>query len=189
MPEFLLIAEPPLAGRSHSVGETRLAAKPGLALVSVAIPLGQEDAAQAAIRAAHGAELPALGRYSRSPEAHAFLIRTGPDQGLVAFEHSEPDAGRIVARRLGAALYTTDQTDAWVAVTLSGPGSRAALERICPLDLDPLVFGPGSAARTVCEHLGVLILCIEADSYLLLSASSSADSFWHALETSLSWTC
>lgn len=189
MPEFLLISEPPLAGRSHSVGETRLAAKPDLALVSVAVPLGQDEAAQAAIRAGYGTELPVLGRFTRSPQAHAFLIRTAPDQGLIAFEHSEPDAERVVARALGRALYTTDQTDAWVAVTLSGPGSRCALERICPLDLHPSVFGVGSAARTVCEHLGVLILCIEAESYLLLSASSSAESFWHALETSLSWAC
>ena len=187
MPEFQLIAEPPLAGRSHSSGKTRLAAKTDLALVSVAIPLGQEDTAQAAIRAAYATGLPDVGRYAKSPETGALLIRLGPDQGLIAFEHAEPDAERIVSRSLSGALYTTDQTDAWVAVTLSGPGSRSALERICPLDLDPSVFGVGAAARTVCEHLGVLVLCIEKDSYLLLSASSSAESFWHAVETSLAW--
>jgi sarcosine oxidase subunit gamma len=35
------------------------------------------------------------------------------------------------------------------------------------------------------EHLGVLILRSGDDEYLLLSASSSARSFLHAVETSL----
>ena len=41
------------------------------------------------------------------------------------------------------------------------------------------------AARTVMEHLGVLILRTGEDDYLLLSASSSAKSFLHAVEVSL----
>jgi sarcosine oxidase subunit gamma len=41
------------------------------------------------------------------------------------------------------------------------------------------------AQRTVMEHLGVLILRTGDDAFMLLSASSSAKSFLHALETSV----
>ena len=187
MPEFQLTAEPPLAGRSRSFGANCLAALSDMALVSVAIPLGREDEAQEAIRSAYGAELPQVRRYAKSPRSGAFLIRTAPDQGLIAFEHSAPDAEKLVARQLDGAVYTTDQTDGWVALQLSGPDARAALERICPLDLHPASFGPDAAARTVAEHLGMLILRTQEHAFLLLSASSSANSFWDSVETSLCW--
>ena len=101
------------------------------------------------------------------------------------FTHATPDAERVVAARLNGAAYTTDQTDVWVALGLSGAARGAALERICPIDLHPDAFAVDDAARTVMEHLGVLILRTDADEYLLLSASSSARSFLHAVETSL----
>lgn len=187
MPDFQLVAEPPLAGLDLTVGSTRLAARPGLALVSVALPLGHEADAQAALRAAYGAELPRVGAYAVSSGTGALLIRTGPDQGMIAFDHPTPDAERQVAAGLGGAVYTTDQTDGWVAVTLAGPRARAALERVCPLDLHPDAFGPDAAQRTVAEHLPLLILRQGDDAFLLLSASSSAESFAHMLETSLRW--
>ena len=62
---------------------------------------------------------------------------------------------------------------------------REALERICPLDLHPDAFGVDHAARTVMEHLGVLIIRTGEEAYLLLSASSSAGSFQHALHLSM----
>ena len=74
---------------------------------------------------------------------------------------------------------------------------RDQVRRICEgfpgsywQDLDekslyPDAFVEGAAARTVMEHLGVLILRTGPDAYLLLSASSSAGSFLHAVETSL----
>jgi sarcosine oxidase subunit gamma len=68
---------------------------------------------------------------------------------------------------------------------VSGPKSRIALERICPLDLHPSTFPQGRVARTLMEHLGVIILHEGPDTYLLLSARSSAGSFLHAVETSV----
>ena len=79
----------------------------------------------------------------------------------------------------------TLQSDNWVGVRISGTRSRDALERICPLDLHPDVFGIDQVARTVMEHLGVIILREDKDSFLMLSASSSAKSFLHAIETSI----
>lgn len=181
MAEYTLQAEPPLAGTEMEIADVRLWAPADLALVSLALPLGGEEAA---IRATYGTELPEIGR-SVVADDGTRLIRLAPDLAFALFIHATPDAERVVADRLSGAVYTTDQTDVWVTLALSGPNTRRALERICPIDLHPDVFAVDHAARTVMEHLGVLILRTGDDDYLLLSASSSAKSFLHAVEVSL----
>lgn len=183
MPEFTLISEPPLAGTDLSFGATTLKAPQDLALVSVALPLGQEAATEKAVKAAYGAALPGIGKTAENDGVT--LMRMSPDQAFVLFTHATPDAERVVAAKLNGAAYTTDQTDVWCALELSGPDARRALERICPLDLHDSAFAIGDAARTTMEHLGVIILRRADESWLLLSASSSAGSFLHAVETSL----
>ena len=183
MPEITLTAEPPLAGYDRDFGHVRVRAVADFALVSVALPLGAETAAQDALRAGFGAALPDVGRYAVGNDG-ARLIRTTPDQGLIAFSHAGADAETIVSEKLGDAAYTTDQSDVWVALDVEGPGARAALERICPLDLQADAFAPDMAQRTVMEHLGVLILRTGEDAFRLMSASSSAGSFLHAIEVS-----
>ncbi|MEI4234319.1 sarcosine oxidase subunit gamma [Roseovarius sp. D22-M7] len=184
MADFTLTSWPPLAGTDMTLAGVRLWAPTDLAVVSLALPLGREDAAMAAIKAAHGTALPEIGKSVVTADG-VRLIRLAPDLAFAVFTHATPDAERVVAERLGGAVYTTEQTDVWVALGLSGPDARRALERICMLDLHSDAFAVDDAARTVMEHLGVLILRTGADDYLLLSASSSAMSFLHALETSL----
>ena len=184
MAEYTLQAEPPLAGTEMEIAGVRLWAPADLALESLALPLGGEDDALAAIKGAYGADLPEIGRSSLTGDGTR-LIRLAPDMAFALFSHATPDAERVLADRLKGAVYTTDQTDVWVALALSGGNTRRALERICPIDLHPQVFGVGHAARTVMEHLGVLILRTGDDDYLLLSASSSSKSFLHAIEVSL----
>ena len=180
MPE--LTATTPLNGYEKSFGETTLAEPQGLALVSLACPLNGDEALGAALT---GMDLtrPAAGNSTIYGDTR--LIWTAPDQMLLVFAHSTPDAVAAVAARTGDTAYLTDQTDNWCALSLEGPLARMALERICPLDLHNDSFAVDSAARTVMEHLGVLIVRTGADAFLLLSASSSAGSFLHAVETSL----
>ncbi|WP_294606862.1 sarcosine oxidase subunit gamma [uncultured Roseovarius sp.] len=184
MPEYTLTSAAPLAGTDISVAGTRLMAPADLAIVSVALPLGEEKPAGKAIRAAYGVALPEVGKSSLAKD-DSRLVRLGSDLAFVIFVHPTPDAERVVAARLKGAAYTTDQTDVWVALDLSGPSARRALERICPIDLHPDVFAIGDSARTMMEHLGTLIIRTGDDSYRLLSGSSSAGSFLHAIETSL----
>ena len=184
MSEFTLTSAPPLAGYNQPFGDITLKAPADLALVSVALPLGTETAAKKAIKAAYGADLPEPGKSVVAKDG-ARLVRLSPDQGFVIFTHPTPDAERVVAERIKGKAYTTDQTDVWTGLEISGTGSRRALERICPLDIHPDAFAEDDAARTVMEHLGVLIIRTEAEAYLLLSASSSAGSFLHAVETSI----
>jgi len=86
---------------------------------------------------------------------------------------------------LGDNAYCTDQSDSWVTLELTGPNALHALERICPVDLRPDIFTVGSVARTTMEHLGVIIARVGEDQYWLMSASSSAESFLHAITLSV----
>lgn len=184
MADYTLISAPPLAGFDETIGDTRLFAPADLALVSVALPLGGETGAFKAIKAAYGADLPDPGKSVVAKDG-VRLVRLGPDQAFVVFSHSTPDANEVVQTRLDGKAYTTDQTDVWTGLAIEGESARTALERICPLDLHPDAFAVDDAARTVMEHLGVLIVRTGANGYLLLSASSSANSFLHAIETSI----
>ncbi len=183
MPEFSLISAPPLAGYDETLGGIRLRAPEGVAIVSIALPLGGEAAAEKAVKAAYGVALPEVGQSVVAGDAR--LVRLGLDQGFVIFTHTEPNAEAVVAEKLKGKAYTTDQTDVWVGLDMSGARCRDALERICPLDLHPDAFGVDQAARTVMEHLGVLIIRTGEEAYLLLSASSSAGTFQHALHQSM----
>jgi len=80
--------------------------------------------------------------------------------------------------------YTTDQTHAWVALEVSGPDTNLALERICPLDLSLRSFPNDAFGRTVMDHIGAIVIRIQDDRFFLLSASSLAVSYLHAVETS-----
>lgn len=184
MAEFSLIAEPPLAGTEITYAGIELSAPKDLAIVSIALPLGKEADAEKAIKSAYGANLPQPGKSVRCKDGSR-LVRLGPDQAFVLFTNDTPDAESIVSKLLKGKAYTTDQTDVWTALSIEGPQCRAALERICPVDLHETAFAIDDAARTVMEHLGVLIIRTDEDAFLLLSASSSADSFLHAMEVSM----
>ena len=155
------------------------------AIVSIAIPNGGEAALLAALQGAYTIDLPVVGRTAVSATTNATLLRLARDQMFVLFP--QPASGRptdAIADALGDTAYLTDQSDSWAALRIAGSNCRAALERICPLDLDAATFPPGMVARTAMEHLGVIMVCEAADTYLLLSARSSADDFLHAVETS-----
>lgn len=186
MPE--LIATTPLGGYAKTFGATTLAEPQGLAIVSLACPRGGDEAFEAALSSVFGLDLPAPG--ASVTDGAARLVWMAPDQLFALFRRDTPDAATSIADRMtaaetGGAAYLTDQTDNWCALTIDGPEARAALERICPLDLHSAAFPEDAAARTVMEHMGALIIRTGADRFMLLSTSSSAPSFLHAIEVSL----
>jgi len=183
--DFTLTASAALDGYDKDHGTTRLRELTALAMVSIALPLNNEARAQKAIEAAFGTPLPAVGQSVMSQDGLIRLARLGQDQHFAFFTHAAADAEPLIAARLDGAGFTTDQSDVWVGLEISGPMARATLERICPLDLHGDVFTQGNVARTVMEHLGTLILRVGPDTFILLSARSSARSFLHAIETSI----
>lgn len=187
MAEYTLEAKSPLAGYAERFGTLHLAERTGFGLVSLAVPLGGDKPAAAALKKAWGLAAPAPGRSVVAKDGTR-LIWSGPDQLLALFDHPGHGAEARVAEATGGAFHTTDQSDNWVALSLAGPGARAALERLCPLDLHDDAFPVDAAGRTVMEHMGAFIVREAEDDYLLMSASSSARSFLHAVEHSIHYT-
>lgn len=177
MAEITLVAKSPLAGHDLTMADTRLRELPDVALTSFAVPLGSDAAFDAALKADFGVARPAPTTSTTAGDTRALPLAA--DQILVM--HAEG----TTATALSDAAYSTDQTGNWCCVEISGPLAPAAMERLCPLDLHTDVFPQDAAARTTMEHMGALIVRTGSDSFVLLSASSSARSFWHALEVSL----
>lgn len=180
MDEIALEAAPVLGGARLELSGNRIVERDDLAIVSVATPLGGEDALAEALRNGWSLDVPEPTRSSLSGAVRA--VRTAPDQMMLIFPHAKPDAEAVVQERLGGTGYTTDQTDGWIVLEVAGPDTLAAMERICPLDLRSLEVG--GTGRTVMEHMGAMAVRTGEDAFLLLSASSSAASFLHAVETS-----
>jgi len=184
--EYRLHPMPFLGGYDQVFSGLSLREAVGLAIVSIALPRG--NPAGPALEKAFGTALPEVGKSANAANDKYRLLRLGSEQVFVLFEHATADAESEIAALIGGAAYTTDQTDSWVALSVQGARVRAVLARICPLDLHGGVFAIGNVARTSMEHLGTIILRTDEDQFLLLSASSSAQSFLHALETSIRYT-
>lgn len=186
MADIVLTAKAPLEGLDIATDTCRLRAVSDLGFVSLAIPQGGDKPFAAALKKACGLALPDARVSTVSARARA--VRTGPDQVMLMLPEGADTDGASVATTLDGTAYTTEQTGAWVVIELSGTGARTALERICPIDLDPEQFPVDAFARTVMEHMGALILRTAPDTYLLASASSSARSFADAVEHSMHYT-
>ena len=187
MADFTLTAEPFLGRFEQHYDDVKLREIYDVAIVSAAIPLRKLTAAKKAVSAAFGVDLPEVGLSALSQDSAMRILRLGTDQAFVVFPRAQQDTGAEphIADLLGDVFYTTDQSDVWVTLEMSGAGARRALERICPLNIAPDTFKVGAVARTSMEHLGTIIIRTGEDNFLLLSASSSAQSFLHALETSI----
>ena len=186
MANAALVPRSPLGGYRRTIGGIALAEPAGLALVSAAVPQGGDGDFATALAEGLGAVRPATGDSTPGDRHAARILGMQPDQLFILFEPPDPDrAAGTVAAALGSAAYITDQSDSWAMLTIAGPGVRAALERICPLDLADDIFPAGRVARTVMEYLAVIVLRDGADSFLLMSPRSSARSFLHAVELSV----
>ena len=185
MSEFTLTAQSALEGYDQTFNGIALREANDLAVVSLAIQLDGEKPVNTAIRKAYGTALPPVGQSVLSGDGKTRLARLGVDQIFVLFTHPKPDAAARVLGKISNAAYGTDQTDNWVALEISGVRSRAVLERICAIDLDASAFEMNALARTTMEHLGAIVVRTGDDTFLLLSARSSAGSFLHALTMSI----
>lgn len=176
----------PLGSYDATFGDLRLWERTELALVSLAIPLGGAQEAEKALKSAYGLDLPKVGMSASTAQMR--VLRMSTDQAMLVFASDAPLVEPDISAALNGACYTTNQTDAWVGLSMEGTQVRAVLARLCPLDLHPAAFPIDMAVRTVMEHMGVVILREDTDRFTLLSASSSAGSFLHALTTSVAYT-
>ena len=178
-----LKATTPLDGRSVTIGKTALWVLADRPLYSLSVPLGGDAEFEAALSSNFGLSRPAAGQFAES-EGYRLCGLAQDQFFLMALAPQAPDEAAIKAK-LSDAAYVTDQSDSWVALQLNGELALSAMERICPIDLAPDVFTPGSLARTSMEHLSAIVMAENDGGVTLISPISSAESFWHAVEHSL----
>lgn len=164
--------------RTVTVGPYRITERDDVALASVALRRGQ-DQAFAAAAAKAGVPLPPPLQSASGTPYGAFWVT--PDMWFVTAPFaSHEDIVAHLKPVFGAAASITEQTDAWVCFDLSGPALTAWMERLCNVDL--AVVPDGYATRTMMDHLGVYLLKQGADAVRLFGPRSSAQSLLHALE-------
>ncbi len=164
------------------IGEVRIEPVSELGILSVATPKGGRAALEKVLKKNFAITIPAIGQSETSKKASALGLQS--DQFFLTFPYVDAWQAEGNAAKIGAAGYTTDQSDAWVMFRLGGADVKIALERICKLDLDDTVFGVGAVARTSMEHLGAIIYRESSEHYLLFAASSSRHDFAHAIQKS-----
>jgi len=172
-----------VGGYRNNFGDVTLVEVTGKALVSIAI--ANRKVLSGSLKKTFKADLPAVGLSTKSDNGTTVFWGMQVDQLFVLFDRNGDDGLRYIEQKLGNAGYYTDQSDSWVIINISGTGARAALERICMIDLHFSSFPAGSVVRTVMEHLGTIIYFQGDDSFLVLTARSFAKSLLHALETSI----
>lgn len=82
---------------------------------------------------------------------------------------------------LGGLAAVTDQSDGWVWVTLEGRDATAVLARLCPLDLRASAFPVGTSAKSVLQHLSVLLVRTAEDAFQIAAFRSMAGTLVHDL--------
>ena len=122
-----------------------------------------------------GAPLPGrVGQTSVSGD-HATLW-LAPDEWLVVSgAEPEPLVGAL-AEALGQARgAVVDLSANRTVLELTGPAARAVLEKGCPADLHPRVFGTGSAIATTLGPVPLVLWRSGEECYRLLPRASFAD--------------
>jgi sarcosine oxidase subunit gamma len=151
----------------------RLREVPFLTMLGLRAEPGSESAR--ALGAVIGAPLPDRVGDTAASGAHTVLW-LGPDEWLVV--STEP-AGPLVAALSGALGHArgdvVDVSANRTTLELSGPSARDVLEKGCPADLHPSVFGVGSAVTTTLGPVPLLLWRTGDDTWRLLPRSSFAD--------------
>lgn len=120
----------------------------------------------------------------RAEGAALSVTGTAPGQWLVVERDSRNEVESVRAE-LSELAAITDQGDGRLIVEVSGAHARAALAKGIAVDLDANVFETGDAAQTSAAHIGLQIALIdETPTFEIISARSTAESFWSWLVAS-----
>jgi len=159
-----------------------------LAIVSLAISPENDTTFAKAIKSGFKVTRPPVGQFTHAKAANTKLLGLQKDQLFLMFDYEGDRAVEEANSKINTkeqVAYLSDQSDSWVTLRINGDNCRDALERICPLDIHPDAFSIGTVARTSMEHMGVIILREDENSFLLMSLRSFANSFLHAVTTSI----
>ena len=172
--------------RNHKseINNIKIATIEKIELYSLAIPINGEKKARNALAKAFDCQIPNPGNYLVAPRHRLKILRLSPDQIFLYFGYQNLIQISNSIDRLKNSFYITEQSDAWSGIKVSGQNVISCLERICPINLSIDAFGVNCFARTIMDHLNTIIIRTKKNEFELFSASSSAKSFLHAVETS-----
>lgn len=178
----------PLRGYNHTFScGTRLYEPDVPLLISVSVPLDGATAFEEKLASALGILIPEsgleVGRWSSNEEGRLRCLGLALDQIMIVCSPAGDTNIASLQAAIGEAGYITDQSDNWALLMIEGSSTRAALERLCMLDLGSCA--ENFCGRTVMEHLPVVIVREGSDRFLLMTLSSYADSFLHTFKTAL----
>ncbi|MEM8987082.1 MAG: sarcosine oxidase subunit gamma [Pseudomonadota bacterium] len=182
MSDYQLTARAPLGGLSIELGALSLTEIDAYALGSIAAPRGERTRLADRLGVALGLAMPAVGASSLSQDGSLRLLGLQQDQYFLMFKADPGAAISFLTEKVGDAGYVTDQSDSWAKLCLKGHLARQALSRLCMIDLHPKQFADGAVARTVMEHIGVILLKETDDSFVLFTPRSSVRSFVKVIE-------
>jgi sarcosine oxidase subunit gamma len=186
VPEFQLKASPALGGTAAGateIGPFRLEENTGFALASLALRTGDARAVRSAVDQVLGFAAPGPGSYAAGDEFAAFWM--SPDQWMVC---ASLDGNELLASqlkdKLGGQVSVSEQNDGWVCLDVEGPDLAGVFERLVNVDVHDLK--QGTAVRTVIEHVGCFLICLESGHrYRLFAGRSFAHSLHHAVAAGL----
>ena len=172
----------PLNGITQKIGNTSIK-EVVFEIFCISIPKNMERNSIKELKKILKINPPKIGKSTLNNEGSMRLIKNSVDQYFILFSNNFKNIPKMIST-LEKSFYITEQSDAWACIEISGPQTYSCLERICTLDLYHSSFEINSATRTLMEHLNVFIIKVTEEKFLLLSASSSAPSFWEAIQTS-----
>lgn len=186
MSNYILEKQSPLDGFEKKYEGFKLAEIKDKSLVMIAIPENKKTQIASAIKDSSGLTIPEMTKSTKSSDGTITLWRLQKNQVFAYYDYENHNAEESIKERLKAEdAYYTDQSDTWAIIHLSGQRSNEALERICPINLDPKVFTKGNVVRTSMEHIASIVYKEDENSYLILVMRSFAKSMLHALEVSI----
>jgi methylglutamate dehydrogenase subunit D len=111
------------------------------------------------------------------------LIWAGPGRWLAGTATQTAAALEATLRKeLSGLASVMNQTDGRCVFRISGPSARDVLAQGIPIDIDPLVFGPGDTALTLAGHINVHFWQVDlSPAYEFAVPRSFAASFYQWL--------
>jgi sarcosine oxidase subunit gamma len=172
--DFKLHPSEALIGQPIEIGETILACNQPANILSVAPFKGQGMAVNDALKAVVKLALPTVGKVTS--KKHIRAMWAGQGQWFVVGEIGL----KILTDALKSTAAVTDQSDAWIVLTLGGDDASEVLTRLCSLDLDALE--QGQTARADFAHMMSCITPIPEGFEIMIMRSFAKTAIHHTRE-------
>ena len=184
MTEYKLTATAALGHAAAEASGARLVEETDMALIAMTTRNGKARAMTTAFKKHFGCPTPAA---TEAVTAGSMTVMASAlDQVFVSAAMAPQKLEETLASAFSTCATLTDQSDGWVRLVLTGARAHDTLERLSMVNLHPARFPVGSVARTVFEHINVIVMRDkpkrgETLRYVILTPRSSAEDLHHAL--------